>query len=173
MECIQLGCAFNQMPSGSASRIAVAKVISLCSCLCHLPLQTAVGMPRDASAYSTEHQVITTAPSCVVASVRRLSHPLCRPACSGGRSGELEQVQGGGLAGPRCNPASSQGGLSTSCSALAPRARCGAASPLPGQPLTAPALVPESSRRPDAKTRLDVPIRSASFSWAGDRCSAK
>lgn len=105
---------------------------SLClSCPCHLPLQTAVGMPRDASAYSTEHQVITTAPSCVVDSVRRLSHPLCRLACSGGRSGELEQLQG---AVPRCNAASSQGGLSTSCSALAPEVRCGATALCPASP---------------------------------------
>jgi hypothetical protein len=50
------------------------------SCLCHLPLQTSHGdgIPRDSIAYNTEHQVITTAPYCVVDSVRRLLRPCAK-----------------------------------------------------------------------------------------------
>lgn len=97
---------------------------SLCLCCsCHLPLHTAAGMPRDASAYNTEHQVITTAPSCAALVPPCAAQPAVGAAL--GNWSSSRAVGALGLAAAR-RPVR---GLSTSCSAPAPgRAHCGAAS---------------------------------------------
>lgn len=103
---------------------------SLCLCCsCHLPLQTAAGMPRDASAYNTEHQVITTAPSCAVDSVRRLSCPPVPPSLQWGQLWGIGAAPGRWERWASLQPGVQSGGSAPRCSAPAPgRVHCGAAS---------------------------------------------
>ncbi|KAL7892490.1 hypothetical protein HDV63DRAFT_268646 [Trichoderma sp. SZMC 28014] len=126
----KLGCAFNQ---------------------CLAEVQPALPWPRSSLCLSCScHHVWL-----ILSGGSRI--PCAAQSAVGAALGNWK-LQGGGQAGRRCNPASSQG---TRCSTPAPGVHCGAASLWPGQHSSGPRIVPAArrqglSRRSDSKRLVFV-----------------